>query len=62
MFGQRAHALYQIGDYEFHDEDHHGTPDQRVAAAETGFRLGYDESAGFEQAFSWGVEYILTNF
>ena len=57
-----GHALYQIGDYEFHGEDHHGTPDQRVAAAETGFRLGYDESARFEQAFSWGVEYILTNF
>ena len=57
-----GHTLYQIGDYEFHDPSHHGTPDQRVAAAETGFKLGHDESAGFAQAFSKGVEYILTNF
>lgn len=57
-----GHTLYRIGDYEFHNPNHHGTPDERVAAAETGFRLGYDEGAEFEQAFSRGVEYILTKF
>ena len=57
-----GHTLYQIGDYEFHDPNHHGTPDQRVAAAEAGFRQGHDEGAEYGQAFSWGVEYILTNF
>ncbi len=55
-------SLYRIGDYEFHDASHHGTPDQRVAAAERGFVMGQDGRVEFRQAFSWGVEYILTNF
>ena len=55
-------TLYRIGDYEFQNPNHHGTPDERVAAAEAGFRLGHDNRAAFGQAFSWGVEYILTNF
>lgn len=59
---EAGHLLYQIGDYEFHNPSHHGTPDQRVASAETGFRLGHDEGGEFAQAFSRGVEYILTNF
>ena len=57
-----GHTLYRIGDYEFHNPKHHGTPDERVAAAETGFKLGYDERAEFGQAFSRGVEHILTEF
>lgn len=57
-----GHTLYQIGDYEFHDPNHHGTPDQRVAAAEAGFRLGHDERAEYGHAFSRGVEYVLANF
>ena len=59
---EAGHALYQIGDYEFNDENHHGTPDQRVAAAETGFWLGRDGIADYDQAFTSGVEYILTNY
>ena len=57
-----GHTLYRIGDYEFHNPSHHGTPDERVAAAETGFGFGYDERVEFGQAFSQGVEHILTNF
>ena len=57
-----GHTLYRIGDYEFHDPNHHGTPDERVVAAEAGFKLGHDNRAEFGQAFSWGVEHILTNF
>ena len=57
-----GHTLYRIGDYEFHNPNHHGTPDERVAAAEAGFRLGHDGRAEFGQAFSWGVEHVLTNF
>ena len=54
--------LYRIGDYEFHNPNHHGTPDQRVMAAETGFKVGHDDRAEFGPAFSWGVEYILADF
>ena len=57
-----GHTLYRIGDYEFHNPNHHGTPDQRVTAAETGFKVAYDDRAEFGSAFSWGIEYILTNF
>ena len=57
-----GHTLYRIGDYEFQNPNHHGTPDERVAAAESGFKLGYDEGAEFGRAFSQGVEHILTNF
>ena len=57
-----GHTLYRIGDYEFHNPNHHGTPDERVAAAETGFKLGYDDRVEFGEAFSWGVEHILTNY
>ena len=54
--------LYRSGDYEFHDVEHHGTPEQRVAVAEKGYILGYDGSAGFKEAFSLGVQYILSNY
>ena len=57
-----GHTLYRIGDYEFNNPNHHGTPDERVAAAETGFKLGYDDGVEFGRAFSWGVEHILTNY
>ena len=57
-----GHTLYRMGDYEFNNPKHHGTPDQRVAAAEAGFELGRYDKAEFGQAFSWGVEHILTNF
>ena len=57
-----GHTLYRIGDYEFNNPNHHGTPDERVAAAEMGFKLGHDHRAGFGQAFSWGVEHVLTNY
>ena len=57
-----GHTLYRIGDYEFHDRNHHGTPDERVAAAEVGFRLGQDGGTDFGRAFSWGGEHVLKNF
>ena len=57
-----GHTLYRIGDYEFHNPNHHGTPDERVAAAEAGFKLGYEDRMEFARAFSLGVELILTHF
>lgn len=53
--------IYRIGDYEFNDPDHHGTPDERIAAAETGFRESYENGADFRQAFSLGMRYVIKN-
>lgn len=57
-----GHTLYRIGDYHFNNRNHHGTPDERVAAAEAGFEMGNESDTAFGHAFSRGVEHILTNF
>lgn len=54
-------ALYSLGDYKFNHPGHHGTPEERVEAAEAGFRMGRS-GRGFNHAFSWGVEYVLRNY
>lgn len=38
-----ARSPFSKGDYEFNNPNHHGTPDQRVAAMAAGFRLGYND-------------------
>ena len=54
-------SLYEIGDFEFNDPNHHGTPAERVAAAEAGFEMGL-AGLRFDQAFSRSVEHVLSNF
>ena len=54
-------TLYEIGDYSFNDRNHHGTPAQRVEAAETGFALGKDGVA-YADAFTRGAEYVLSRY
>lgn len=56
-----GHSVFEIGDYEFNDPNHHGTPDERVAAAESGFGMAQD-GVRFERAFSQGVEEVLSRF
>ena len=51
-------ALYRIGDYAFNDKDHHGTPDERVAAAEAGFKFAADRR-GFSAVCKDGMNWIL---
>jgi hypothetical protein len=58
---EAGRKIYEIGDFDFNNENHHGTPDERKAAAEEGYRLGYDGSS-FDEAFSTGVEYILRSY
>ena len=56
---QFLNVFYQIGDCAFTDSGHHGTPNQRFAAAEFGFRLADQAqkqghiltAAQFQQAF-----------
>ncbi len=49
---QRAAAqLYSIGDYNFHDSNHHGTPSQREQAYWFGLNLYTDGVTNFTKAF-----------
>lgn len=54
-------ALFSIGDYEFNSRDHHGTPEERVEAAEYGYQLA-QEQRSFDEAFKLGMRWILTRF
>jgi hypothetical protein len=56
-----GNTLYRIGDYDFNNRDHHGTPDERVRCAERGYALGYDEK-DFAYAFSRAAEYVRSNY
>jgi hypothetical protein len=48
--------LYSIGDYATYDWNHHGTPDERVAAAEAGFKYAEAGGTDFGTAFREGVD------
>lgn len=49
---QRAAAqLYSIGDYNFHDSNHHGTPSQREQSYWFGLNLYIDGVTNFDDAF-----------
>jgi uncharacterized protein len=41
---QIATLAYQIGDYEFNNAQHHGTPQQRTRAVLTGFQASQTEN------------------
>jgi hypothetical protein len=51
--------VFQSGDTLYTNPTHHGTPDERIAAAETGFRLSCCEKmVSFQTAFDEGVRYV----
>lgn len=52
--------FYRLGDYNTHTKSHHGTPDERVAAAEQGFKVAYVEQRNAQYAFQAGMEYVST--
>ncbi|MGI9423324.1 MAG: hypothetical protein ACR2PA_09025 [Hyphomicrobiaceae bacterium] len=49
---------WESGDTFIRDQDHHGTPQQRLAAAEAGFRLGFLENAPPAAAFAAATRYV----
>jgi hypothetical protein len=56
---QSAGDLFnRIGDYNLNDEDHHGTPAERVVAAEEGFKVSYLQGKDARYAFNAGLEYV----
>jgi hypothetical protein len=53
-----GHTLYSFGDYHFNSPKHHGTPQQRIDSAESGYKLGFD-GGSFSIAFQKGAEYVI---
>lgn len=49
---------WQSGDTQFRNMHHHGTPDERLAAAEHGFKLGFLENRTPKQAFASATAYV----
>jgi hypothetical protein len=54
-------TIYEIGDESFNDPQHHGTPEQRVAASEQGYALGL-AGENFQHAFDQGLSYVLERY
>ena len=57
-FWRAGQKIYEFGDYGYNDPTHHGTPEERVASAEAGFRLSYFENRDFNYAFHTGINYV----
>jgi hypothetical protein len=48
-------VFFEVGDYEFNSRSHHGTPQERLAAAQAGFNSGATSAA---QAYDRGWQYL----
>ena len=47
--------FYELGDYQFNSPTHHGTPDERLAAARAGFASNATSAA---QAYALGWQFV----
>jgi hypothetical protein len=55
-----AGALFRyLGDLDVNSRDHHGTPDERIEAAEAGFAVGFEGHA-LRTAIEEGIDYVLS--
>ncbi|MGU3420803.1 hypothetical protein [Methylobacterium sp. D54C] len=52
-----AHSLFAKGDFNFNDRNHHGTPEQRVAAMRKGYEAG-QAKVGIEAAAQSGANFV----
>ncbi len=50
--------IVSIGDYAFDRDDHHGTPHERIIAAEKGFSMA-ENGVSFQEAFDAGIRFVL---
>jgi hypothetical protein len=57
-FLKAGKKIYDFGDYGYNNPMHHGTPDERVASADAGFRLSFLEKRDFSFASRAGVDYV----
>lgn len=52
-------TFHRIGDTNFNNPQHHGTPEERVTASKTGFDLATGGEENVQAAISRGKDYIL---
>lgn len=50
--------IHGLGDNDFRNEGHHGTPEERTAAIEEGYRLGRENAPPFAQVIRAGSEFV----
>jgi hypothetical protein len=55
-----GHDIWSSGDTLYNDPGHHGTPEERVAAAEAGFKISYADHRGAREAFEAATQYVLS--
>lgn len=55
---QAAMALYKRGDYDFFNEDHHGTPQERARAFGIGYSLLVQNRLNAVDAYNYGLRYV----
>lgn len=59
---EAGRLIWSIGDEDFSNPDHHGTPDERHLAAEAGFALGFGQGPDFPTAFASATRYIVETY
>ena len=52
--------IWDIGDTDFNNPAHHGTPPERLAAAEAGFKISYMMKQDAKYAYRAGLDYVLS--
>jgi hypothetical protein len=57
---ETGHVIWELGDTNFNDPAHHGTPPERLAAAEAGFKVSYLEARDARYAYAAGLNYVLS--
>ena len=57
-FWKAGQKIWEVGDYEYNNPTHHGTPEERVNSAETGFKLSYLQKKDINYAFEAGIDYV----
>lgn len=59
-FWRAGDKFRQIGTYDKQDPLFHGTPEERVAASQAGFKLAYEETTDIGAAFDRAMTYVST--
>jgi hypothetical protein len=52
--------IWKIGDKNYDDPAHHGTAPERLAAAESGFKISFLQGRDASYAYSAGLDYVLS--
>ena len=51
--------VWSMGDTEYNNPDHHGTPSERLKSSEAGFLLAYEHDVSRDEAFKAGYDYVM---